>query len=76
MASYSFMPARELVTNLAGDQLIIGKKYDVTCVKMHKNERKYLAFPSVNVFKSLNCSIQRLYLPNSIFSKISNNKFV
>ena len=51
--------------------MIIGKKYDVTCVKMPKNERKSLSFPSVNVFKSLYSSRQRLYLSNSIFSKNS-----
>ena len=38
---------------------------------MPKNERKYLAFPLVNVFKRLYSSRQRLYLSNSIFSKIS-----
>ena len=38
---------------------------------MPKNERTYLAFFTVNVFKSLYSSRQRLYLSNSIFSKIS-----
>ena len=38
---------------------------------MPKNERKYLAFPSVNFFKSLYSSRQRLYLSNSVFLKIS-----
>ena len=38
---------------------------------MRKNERKYLAFPSVNFFKSLYSSRQRVHLSNSIFSKIS-----
>ena len=33
VAPYSFMTARKLVTNLAGNYLIIGEKYDVTCVK-------------------------------------------
>ena len=36
-----YMTARKLVTNLVGNQLIIGEKYDVTCVKMPKNEHKY-----------------------------------
>ena len=39
--------------------------------KMPKIERKYLAFPLVNFFKSLYSSRQRSYLSNSIFSKIS-----
>ena len=51
VAPYSFMTARELVANLAGNLLIIGKTYDVTCVKMPKHEHKYLAFPSVNFFR-------------------------
>ena len=38
---------------------------------MPKNERKYLAFPSVNFFKRLYSARQRLYLSNSNFSKIS-----
>ena len=71
VAPYSFMTERKLVTNLAGNSLIIGEKYDVTCVKMPNNERKYLAFPSVNFFEGLCSARQRLYLSNSIFSKIS-----
>ena len=51
--------------------MIIGKKYDVTCVKMPKNEHKYLAFSSLNFFERLYSSRQRLYLFNSIFSKNS-----
>ena len=33
VASKGFMTARELVANLVGNLLIIGKMYDVTCVK-------------------------------------------
>ena len=71
VAPYSFMTARKLVTNLAENWLIIRKKYDVTCAKMPQNEHKYLAFPLVNISKSLYCSRQRIYLSNSIFSKTS-----
>ena len=43
---------------------------------MPKHERKYLAFLSVNVFKSSYGSRQRLYLSNSIFSKMSITQIV
>ena len=50
VAHYSFITARELVTNFAGNWLIVGKKYEVTCVKMPINEHIYLAIPSVSFF--------------------------
>ena len=47
LTPYSFMTARDLEANLARNWLIIGKRYDVTCVKMSKKWTQISCFVQV-----------------------------
>ena len=71
VAPYNFMTARDLVTNLAENSLIIGKKYDVTSLKMNANILRFLRWIFLNV-----CTVQDkdpipFHFSNSISLKIS-----
>ena len=63
------MTARELVANLAGNLLIIRKRYDVTCAKMNTNILNFL-----NVL--YNSKAKVIPFQFSFFQKILSNKFV
>ena len=51
----------KLVTNLAGNVLIVEEKYDVTYVKRPKNKHKFLSFASV-IFIQLKAKFISFYL--------------
>ena len=63
------MTARELVANLAGNELITRKRYDVTCAKMNTNILNFL-----NVL--YNSKAKVIPFQFSFSQKILSNKFV